>query len=157
MTSVAPSPGVLFLGLLHWWGQGRASSASRTHQRLCRQQQMLPRARLLLRAKKRKRLGEKSCVCVFLLRQARQSDDDAETRARRRRVRDTTAQHAEGAKMSFWSLLSMKGQVQLMLQSYGVMLPIKWNSDHSGCSDLGPFQSNLFKADKQMLTGPTYA
>lgn len=101
METSAPSPSVVFLGLFHRWRQGQASSASLTHQRLRRHQQMLPSARLLLRAKKRKRLGGKSCVRDFLLRQVRKSDDDAETRARWTRVRDSTAQHAEGAKMSF--------------------------------------------------------
>lgn len=86
-----------------------------------------PERVFFLRAKERKRLGGKSCLRVFLLRQVRKSDDDAETRARWTRVRDATAQYAEGTKMSFWSLLSMKGQVHFMLQSYGVMLLIKWN------------------------------
>lgn len=87
-------------------------------------------APLLLRAKRRKRLGGKSCVRVFLLRQARKSDDDAETRAKWTRVRDARAQKAEGARMSS-SLLRMEGQLRFMLPPYGVMLPVKWNRLHN--------------------------
>lgn len=131
VTSVAPSPSVLFLDPFHRWRQGGgiislpqpSPSAPSAAAASLRSASSSPH-------KEEEKTGwkKKSCVPVFLLRQTRKSDDDAETRPRwtRVRARDARAPQAEGARISR-SLLRMKGQLRFMLPPYGVKLPVKWN------------------------------